>query len=99
MEDDHVDRTGVEARQLVKLTVTNSSIGLIVLIVHVHQKRKTLFRLFCPHALTALRTARRKVGDARSCLRSFASKVPKSIEISLHIHSVTTNSLAKTIRY
>ena len=37
MEDDHVDRTGVEAQQCVKLTVTNSSIGLIVLIVHAHR--------------------------------------------------------------
>ncbi len=32
MEDDHVDRPGVEAQQCVKLTGTNSSIGLIVLI-------------------------------------------------------------------
>ncbi len=37
MEDDHVDRTGVEAQQCVKLTVTNSSIGLIVLIAYAHQ--------------------------------------------------------------
>jgi hypothetical protein len=37
VEDDHVDRTGVEAQQCVKLTVTNSSIGFIVLIVHVHE--------------------------------------------------------------
>ncbi len=32
MEDHHVDRPGVEAQQCVKLTGTNSSIGLIVLI-------------------------------------------------------------------
>ena len=32
MEDDHVDRPGVEAQQCVELTGTNSSIGLIVLI-------------------------------------------------------------------
>ena len=37
MEDDHVDRPGVEAQQCVKLTGTNSSIGLIVLIVHAHR--------------------------------------------------------------
>ena len=36
MEDDHVDRPGVEAQQCVKLTGTNSSIGLIVLITHGH---------------------------------------------------------------
>ena len=32
MEDDHVDRPGVEAQQCVQLTGTNSSIGLIALI-------------------------------------------------------------------
>jgi hypothetical protein len=32
VEDHHVDRLGVEAQQCVKLTSTNSSIGLIVLI-------------------------------------------------------------------
>ena len=32
VEDDHVDRPGVEVRQRMKLTGTNSSIGLIVLI-------------------------------------------------------------------
>ena len=37
VEDDHVDRPGVEAQHCVKLTGTNSSIGLIVLIVHAHQ--------------------------------------------------------------
>ena len=36
MEDDHVDRLGVEVRQRTKLTGTNSSIGLIVLIVRAH---------------------------------------------------------------
>lgn len=39
MEDDHVDRTGVEAWQHVKLTVTNSSIDFFVPIVHVHQAK------------------------------------------------------------
>ena len=37
--DDNVDRPGVEVRQRMKLTGTNRSIGLIVLIVHVHRKR------------------------------------------------------------
>ena len=40
MEDDHVDRPGVEVQQCMKLTGTNSSIGLIVLIVHAHQPSK-----------------------------------------------------------
>ncbi len=38
MEDDHVDRPGVEVRQRMKLTGTNSSIDLIVPIAHAHQR-------------------------------------------------------------
>ena len=38
MEDDHVDRPGVEERQRLKLTGTNSSIGLIVLITYIHRE-------------------------------------------------------------
>ena len=38
MEDDHVDRPGVEVRQRMKLTGTNSSIDLIVLILHAHRR-------------------------------------------------------------
>ena len=37
MEDDHVDRPGVEERQRLKLTGTNSSIGLIVFIPYAHR--------------------------------------------------------------
>ena len=39
MEDDHVDRPGVEVRQRMKLTGTNSSIGLIVLIACAHRTK------------------------------------------------------------
>ena len=39
MEDDHVDRPGVEVRQRMKLTGTNSSIGLIVLIACAHRMK------------------------------------------------------------
>jgi len=39
VEDDHVDRPGVEERQRLKLTGTNSSIGLIVLIPYAHSRR------------------------------------------------------------
>ena len=46
MEDYHVDRPGVEVQQCMKLTGTNSSIGLIVLITHVHFKCATGYRLF-----------------------------------------------------
>ena len=38
MEDDHVDRLGVEVRQRMKLTSTNSSIGFIILIACAHLK-------------------------------------------------------------
>ncbi len=57
MEDDHVDRPGVEAQQCVKLTGTNSSIGLIVLIGNAH---RTLFddAIFLSWCAKALRTGR-----------------------------------------
>ena len=48
VEDDHVDRTGVEAWQHVKLTVTNSSIDFFVPIDYVH--RTQFDDLFCPDA-------------------------------------------------
>ena len=38
MEDDHVDRLGVQAQQCVELTSTNRSIGLIVLITNARNK-------------------------------------------------------------
>lgn len=38
VEDDHVDRPGVEVRQRMKLTGTNSSIGLIVPIASAHHR-------------------------------------------------------------
>ena len=40
MEDHHVDRPGVEAQQCVKLTGTNSSIGLIVLMQSMHETKR-----------------------------------------------------------
>ena len=48
MEDDHVDRPGVQARQRVELTGTNRSIGLIALMVHVRGRvRKDRFACRC----------------------------------------------------
>ena len=41
VEDDHVDRPGVEERQRLKLTGTNNSIDLIVLIPNVHQNQRS----------------------------------------------------------
>lgn len=68
VEDDHVDRTGVEAQQCVKLTVTNSSIDFFVLIEYVHQAELDDI-IFCPHGPKALRTARQTIGDGlASCM-------------------------------
>lgn len=53
MEDDHVDRPGVEVRQRMKLTGTNSSIGLIVLIDYAHRTKFDVPDL-CPGAVAAL---------------------------------------------
>jgi hypothetical protein len=48
VEDDHVDRPGVQARQRVELTGTNRSIGLIPLMVHVRGRvRKDRFACRC----------------------------------------------------
>lgn len=75
MEDDHVDRPGVEERQRLKLTGTNSSIGLIVLIPNAHPTSRMVCshsRLFRPSGGA---TWVRCIGaDGRSTLRSFASK-------------------------
>jgi hypothetical protein len=40
VEDHHVDRPGVEAQQCVKLTGTNSSIDLIILIIRARRGRR-----------------------------------------------------------
>ena len=40
MEDDHVDRLGVEARRRVELTSTNRSIGLIALIIQCPSRKR-----------------------------------------------------------
>ena len=53
MEDDHVDRPGVEERQRLKLTGTNSSTGLIVLIPYVHQIQRS--RMIGPSGLCSAR--------------------------------------------
>ena len=60
MEDHHVDRSDVEAQQCVKLTDTNSSIGLIALISHACF-RFTRSRAFWPSA-DALREGGARAG-------------------------------------
>ena len=73
MEDHHVDRPGVEVRQRMKLTGTNSSIGLIILITHIHLTKSdeldlshAPYRTFGAGAATARGTRR----DGRSALRA-----------------------------
>ena len=70
MEDDHVDRPGVDVQQCMKLTGTNRPIGLIVLIVHAHQALLDDAKDLCPDAdatqwVATLRTARQTIGDGR----------------------------------
>ena len=65
MEDDHVDRPGVEVRQRMKLTGTNSSIGLIVLITsarHIVPTDERGLRRYPPDGTR--RNARRPLGLA-----------------------------------
>ncbi len=88
MEDDHVDRPGVEERQRLKLTGTNSSIGLIVLIPYAHRgaiRRIVAGNTMIWPALTHERPlrayaprGRRKTGDAQSRLRSLKASKRKS---------------------
>ena len=87
MEDDHVDRPGVEERQRLKLTGTNSSIGLIVLIPYAHFGRQSfglrrdgLFSLTLVPPWGGATWVRRIGADGRSTLRSFASKGAKTKE-------------------
>jgi hypothetical protein len=64
VEDDHVDRPGVEAPQGVELTGTNSSIGLIALI------NAMLILAFRRQVRAAIRAGLvTKVGHRRSSLR------------------------------
>ena len=71
MEDYHVDRPDVEAQQCVKLTGTNSSIGLIVLITNGHSYRsRQLHFVQClrgraAYATAALRPQTECAGKAR----------------------------------
>jgi hypothetical protein len=77
VEDDHVDRPGVEERQRLKLTGTNSSIGLIVLIPNIHlTKSNGLPALTHERPLRAYAPrGRRKTGDAQSRLRALPEAV------------------------
>lgn len=69
MEDDHVDRPGVEERQRLKLTGTNSSIGLIVLIPYAHREHDDLTSA---HAWAALPGPMLREGAGKPATRSRA---------------------------
>ena len=71
VEDDHVDRPGVEAPQGVELTGTNSSIGLIALINAM--LINSLTRLF--GAKSAGRSGRATLAPARLRARAFSPTV------------------------
>ena len=75
MEDDHVDRRRVDVQQCMKLSLTNSPIGLIVLIDHAHLTKSdepslSVFTLSHPGddlrspGDATLQTARQTIGDA-----------------------------------
>ena len=66
MEDDHVDRPGVEERQRLKLTGTNSSIGLIVLIPYAHRETRWSPALTHERPLRGLCSARAPVNRRRA---------------------------------
>lgn len=90
MEDDHVDRPGVEERQRLKLTGTNSSIGLIVLIPNIHLCSHS--RLFRPSGGA---TWVRRIGPTagRPCEASLR-KVPGQMNIQ-----GTKNSFSNNVRF
>lgn len=75
VEDDHVDRPGVEVRQRMKLTGTNSSIGLIVLIDYAHRTKFDEPDLLSSRAIGAADGAPDNRRRALR-LRSFAPTVP-----------------------
>ena len=73
MEDYHVDRPGVEVRQRMQLTGTNSSIDLIILIINIHQTKFDVSFVLTAERLTSqasLRTARNISCDGLLTLRS-----------------------------
>ena len=74
MEDDHVDRPGVEERQRLKLTGTNSSIGLIVLIPYAHlgaiQRIVARSQMVCSHSRLFRPAGGRYVGAVHQRRRS-----------------------------
>ena len=69
VEDDHVDRPGVEAQQCVKLTGTNSSIGLIVLIDQCSSpgERSAFVRTMKPKTCSHGEQNVRRIKQANAC--------------------------------
>ncbi len=67
MVDHHVDRPGVEVRQRMQLTGTNSSIDLITPIYNIHQAKLDVSSVLTLSRLTPLRSGR---GGASAPARS-----------------------------
>ena len=82
MEDDHVDRTGVEVQQCMKLTVTNRSIGLIVLIVHAHPTN-SMSHLFRALAAPGRRRSPKKKTCSQKTNEEETLPLPASRKIAL----------------
>ena len=96
MEDDHVDRPGVEERQRLKLTGTNSSIGLIVLIPYAHlTKSNGLTSAHASYRPSAGRSARapenRRRAVALAGLRPEANRKRRRLG--------TKNSFSNNVRF
>ena len=85
MEDDHVDRPGVEERQRLKLTGTNSSIGLIVLIPYAHLDWRQSF---------GLRRDDRHKKDQRT-----AREAPDSSAGDVSLCSLRSKSFSNNVRF
>lgn len=95
MEDDHVDRPGVEERQRLKLTGTNSSIGLIVLITYIHQRS----RMSGPYGPMLREGARRPATRSRACgLRPYATR-RRRLGANATILGSRLNSFSNNVRF
>jgi hypothetical protein len=75
VEDDHVDRPGVEERQRLKLTGTNSSIGLIVLIPYAHLTKSDGWHNKTSEKLREATTAPLPTSLRAPSLKSFSNNV------------------------
>lgn len=96
MEDDHVDRPGVEVRQRMKLTGTNSSIGLIVLIDYAHRTKFDVPDL-CPDAPWRCGRPAKRLATASGLYR--CHKHPQPEEVPKDVFKTSEREPNSAIRY